>query len=93
MNHEPISVTQEEAEDKIGFMIDMCYRNRCVWRIERPDGTAVLLSPHIQSAPPINSDVIDQVEEFRKQFLEGQSNPKDNTEYDTREHPLPPAIH
>ena len=73
MNHEPISVTQEEAEDKIGFMIDMCYRNRCVWRIERPDGTAVLLSPLIQSAPPINSDVIDQVEEFRKQFLEGQS--------------------
>ena len=37
MNHEPINVTQKEAEDKISFMIDMCYRNRCVWRIERED--------------------------------------------------------
>ena len=72
MNHEPISVTQEEAEDKIGFMIDMCYRNRCVWRIEREDGTAVLLSPMIQSAPPISEEVIDQVEEFKQQFMEQQ---------------------
>ena len=72
MNHEPISVTQEEAEDKIGFMIDMCYRNRCVWRIEREDGTAVLLSPMIQSAPPISEEVIDQVEQFKQQFMEQQ---------------------
>ena len=76
MNHEPINVTQKEAEDKISFMIDMCYRNRCVWRIEREDGSAVLLSPIIQSAPPINEEVINQVEEFRKQFLESNENPK-----------------
>jgi len=72
MNHEPINVTQKEAEDKISFMIDMCYRNRCVWRIEREDGTAVLLSPMIQSAPPISEEVIDQVEEFKQQFMEQQ---------------------
>ena len=76
MNHEPINVTQKEAEDKISFMIDMCYRNRCVWRIEREDGSAVLLSPIIQSAPPINEVVITQVEEFRKQFLESNEDPK-----------------
>ena len=76
MNHEPINVTQKEAEDKISFMIDMCYRNRCVWRIEREDGSAVLLSPIIQSAPPINEEVITQVEEFRKQFLESNEDPK-----------------
>ncbi len=76
MNHEPINVTQKEAEDKISFMIDMCYRNRCVWRIEREDGSAVLLSPIIQSAPPINEEVINQVEEFRKQFLESNEDPK-----------------
>ena len=69
MNHEPINVTQKEAEDKISFMIDMCYRNRCVWRIEREDGTAVLLSPMIQSAPPISEEVIDQVEQFKQQFM------------------------
>ena len=72
MNHEPINVTQKEAEDKISFMIDMCYRNRCVWRIEREDGTAVLLSPMIQSAPPISEEGIDQVEEFKQQFMEQQ---------------------
>ncbi len=72
MNYEPINVTQKEAEDKISFMIDMCYRNRCVWRIEREDGTAVLLSPMIQSAPPISEEVIDQVEEFKQQFMEQQ---------------------
>ena len=72
MNHEPINVTQKAAEDKISFMIDMCYRNRCVWRIEREDGTAVLLSPMIQSAPPISEEVIDQVEEFKQQFMEQQ---------------------
>tara|TARA_B100000519_G_scaffold13961_1_gene10530 strand:- start:911 stop:1132 length:222 start_codon:yes stop_codon:yes gene_type:complete len=72
MNHEPINVTQKEAEDKISFMIDMCYRNRCVWRIEREDGTAVLLSPMIQSAPPISEEVIDQVEQFKQQFMEQQ---------------------
>ena len=76
MNYEPIYVTQKEAEDKISFMIDMCYRNRCVWRIEREDGSAVLLSPIIQSAPPINEEVITQVEEFRKQFLESNEDPK-----------------
>ena len=76
MHHEPINVTQKEAEDKISFMIDMCYRNRCVWRIEREDGSAVLLSPIIQSAPPINEEVITQVEEFRKQFLESNEDPK-----------------
>ena len=72
MNHEPINVTQKEAEDKISFMIDMCYRNRCVWRIEREDGTAVLLSPMIQSAPPISEEVIGQVEQFKQQFMEQQ---------------------
>ena len=72
MNYEPINVTQKEAEDKISFMIDMCYRNRCVWRIEREDGTAVLLSPMIQSATPISEEVIDQVEEFKQQFMEQQ---------------------
>jgi hypothetical protein len=76
MNHEPISVSLKEAAENIEFMIDMCYRNRCVWRIEREDGSAVLLSPIIQSAPPINEEVINQVEEFRKQFLESNEDPK-----------------
>ena len=68
--NEPIRVTLEEAEKYFEFLIDMCERNRCVWRIERPDGAAVILAPVVQSGPPLSEDVIDQVEEFRKQFIE-----------------------
>ena len=66
----PISVTEAEAEKYLEFLVDMCERNRCVWRIEREDGAAVLLAPVVQSGPPLSEDVIDQVEEFRKQFIE-----------------------
>ena len=66
----PISVTLEEAEKYFDFLVDMCERNRCVWRIERPDGAAVLLAPVLQSGPPISQEVIDEVEEFRKNFME-----------------------
>ena len=68
--NEPISVTLEEAEKYFEFLVDMCERNRCVWRIERSDGAAVILAPVVQSGPPLSEEVIDQVEEFRKQFLE-----------------------
>ncbi|AIX17238.1 hypothetical protein Syn7803C76_15 [Synechococcus phage ACG-2014b] len=68
-----IRVTLEEAEKYFEFMVDMCERNRCVWRIERPDGAAVILAPVVQSGPPLSDDVIDQVEEFRKQFIDEQN--------------------
>jgi len=66
---DPIRVTEAEAEKYLEFMVDMCERNRCVWRIERPDGAAVILAPIIQSGPPLSEDVLTQVEEFRKQML------------------------
>ena len=65
----PIRVTEAEAEKYLEFLVDMCERNRCVWRIERPDGTAVILAPILQSGPPVSEEVLDQVEEFRKQML------------------------
>jgi len=68
--NEPIRVTEAEAQEYLDFMVNMCERNRCVWRIERPDGKAVILAPVLQSGPPISEDVIGQVEEFRKQFIE-----------------------
>ena len=48
----------------------MCERNRVIWRIEREDGKAVLMSPILQSSLPVSDDVVTQVEEFRKQYLE-----------------------
>ena len=66
----PINITEAEAQEYLEFLVDMCERNRCVWRIERPDGSAVILAPIVQSGPPLSEDVINQVEEFKKQFLE-----------------------
>ena len=67
---DPIRVTEAEAQEYLEFMVDMCERNRCVWRIQRPDGAAVILAPIMQSGPPISDEVVNEVEEFRKQFLD-----------------------
>ena len=63
-------VTEEEACKNLKFLLTMTERNRTVWRIKREDGSVALLSPVIQSGPPIDQNVIDQVEEFKKQFEE-----------------------
>tara|TARA_B100001250_G_scaffold411138_1_gene439110 strand:- start:241 stop:462 length:222 start_codon:yes stop_codon:yes gene_type:complete len=63
-------VTEEEAVKNLSFLLTMTERNRTVWRIKREDGSVALLSPVIQSGPPIDQNVIDQVEEFKKQFEE-----------------------
>ena len=63
-------ITAEEAIKNLPFLLSLTERNRTVWRIKSPDGSVALLSPVIQSGPPISEEVIDQVEEFRKQYLE-----------------------
>jgi len=63
-------ITEEEAVNNLSFLLTMTERNRTVWRIKREDGSVALLSPVIQSGPPIDQEVIDQVEEFKKQFEE-----------------------
>ena len=71
----PISVTEAEAEKYLEFLVDMCERNRCVWRIERPDGAAVILAPILQSGPPLSEELLNQVEEFKNQFMEDSAVP------------------
>tara|TARA_Y200000002_G_scaffold313900_1_gene271484 strand:- start:525 stop:746 length:222 start_codon:yes stop_codon:yes gene_type:complete len=66
----PLTVTEEEATEHLEFLISMCERNRTIWRIQREDGKAVLMSPIVQSGPPVSDEVVDQVEEFRQQFLQ-----------------------
>ena len=68
----PINCTEEEATKHLEFLITMCERNRTVWRIQREDGKAVLMSPIVQSGPPISEEVVDQVEECKRQFMEQQ---------------------
>ena len=62
-------VTQKEAEKNLSFMLSMCTRNRTVWRIVQEDGSVSLLSPMIQSGPPIDEEVMSQVEEFKKELI------------------------
>ena len=66
----PINCTLQEASEHLEFLVNMCERNRVIWRIEREDGKAVLMSPILQSSLPVSDEVVNQVEEFRKQFME-----------------------
>jgi hypothetical protein len=66
-------ITAEEAVANLPFLLSLTERNRTVWRIKSPNGSVALLSPVIQSGPPISEEVIDQVEEFRNKFLNDES--------------------
>ena len=66
-------ITAEEAIKNLPFLLSLTERNRTVWRVKSPDGSVALLSPVIQSGPPISEEVIDQVEEFRNKFLNDES--------------------
>ena len=68
----PINCTFQEASEHLEFLVNMCERNRVIWRIEREDGKAVLMSPIVQAGPPLSDEVVEQVEEFKKQFMEQQ---------------------
>ena len=66
-------ITEEEAVSNLPFLLTMTERNRTIWRIKRPDGAVALFSPVLQSGPPVDNEVLDQVEEFRKNFIENEN--------------------
>ena len=63
-------VTEEEACKNLKFLLTMTERNRTVWRIKSPEGAVALLSPILQSGPPVDEEVLKQVEEFQKDFVD-----------------------
>ena len=63
-------VTEEEACKNLKFLLTMTERNRTVWRIKSPEGAVALLSPVIQSGPPVDEEVLKQVEEFQQDFVD-----------------------
>ena len=63
-------ITEEEAVSNLPFLLTMTQRNRTVWRIKSPNGAVALLSPVLQSGPPVDNEILDQVEDFRKGFME-----------------------
>ena len=63
-------VTEEEACKNLKFLLTMTERNRTVWRIKSPEGAVALLSPVLQSGPPVDEEVLKQVEEFQQEFVD-----------------------
>ena len=63
-------VTEEEACKNLKFLLTMAERNRTVWRIKSPEGAVALLSPVLQSGPPVDEEVLKQVEEFQQDFVD-----------------------
>ena len=63
-------VTEQEACKNLKFLLTMTERNRTVWRIKSPEGAVALLSPVLQSGPPVDEEVLKQVEEFQQDFVD-----------------------
>jgi len=63
-------VTEEEACKNLKFLLTMTERNRTVWRVKSPEGAVALISPVIQSGPPVDEEVLKQVEEFQREFID-----------------------
>jgi hypothetical protein len=67
----PIGVTEKQAEDNLEFMLDLTETQRVCWKITRPDGKSVMMVP-VNEIPPVSEEIQDQVEEFRKAFLDSK---------------------
>ena len=63
-------VTEEEACKNLKFLLTMTERNRTVWRVKSPEGAVALISPVIRSGPPVDDEVLKQVDEFRQDFVD-----------------------
>ena len=63
-------VTEEEACKNLKFLLTMTERNRTVWRIKSPEGAVALLSPVLQSGPPVDEEVLKQVEQLQQDFVD-----------------------
>ena len=63
-------VTEEEACKNLKFLLTMTEKNRTVWRVKSPEGAVALISPVIQSGPPVDDEVLKQVDEFRQDFVD-----------------------
>ena len=67
----PIGITLRQAEDHFDFLMDLTETQRVCWKITRPDGKYALMVP-VNEVPPVSDEIQDQVEEFRKQFVEAR---------------------
>lgn len=65
----PIGITLRQAEDHFDFILDLTDTQHVCWKITRPDGKSVMMVP-VNEIPPVPEEIQNDVEEFRKKFLE-----------------------
>ena len=65
----PIGITLRQAEDHFDFIMDLTENQRVCWKITRPDGKSAMMVP-VNEISPVSEEIQNQVEDFRKQFLE-----------------------
>lgn len=65
----PIGITLREAEDHFDFIMNLTDTQRVCWKITRPDGKSAMMVP-VNEVPPVPEEIQNQVEEFKKSFME-----------------------
>tara|TARA_B100001778_G_scaffold134222_1_gene110537 strand:+ start:140 stop:358 length:219 start_codon:yes stop_codon:yes gene_type:complete len=65
----PIGITLDQADENFHFMIDLTADQRVCWKISTPSGGSVMLVP-VNEIAPVSDEIQNQVEEFRKSFME-----------------------
>lgn len=68
-----IEISEEEFGTNLEFIIDLCQRERIIWKIRSSDGQYFMCVPVLERAAPVPDDVMNQVEEFKKEFLANQA--------------------
>ena len=58
----------KQYEEYLGFITELTETNRVCWKVRLESGAAVLVTP-VAEVSPIEPEVQEQVEEFRKQFV------------------------
>ena len=64
----PVDITMKQYEEYLGFITELTETNRVCWKVRLESGAAVLVTP-VAEVSPIEPEVQEQVEEFRKQFV------------------------
>ena len=63
----PLDIDAEQLEDNFEFIVDLCHANLQPFRIKHK-GKYLMLVP-IFEKPTIDPDIVDQVEEFKKEWM------------------------
>jgi hypothetical protein len=63
----PLDIDAEQLEENFEFIVDLCHANLQPFRIKHK-GKYLMLVP-IFEKPTIDPDIVDQVEEFKKEWM------------------------